>query len=57
MAVKLFNKEEVPQHYVTPTMALTSDTWDDYYSLAGEVRTISWKSVNAIPREGKCAKY
>jgi ribose transport system substrate-binding protein len=57
MAVKLYNKEEVPQHYVTPTMALTPETWNDYYSLEGEVRTINWKTVNAIPREDECAKY
>jgi ribose transport system substrate-binding protein len=57
MAVKLYNKEEVPEHYVTPTMALTQDIWNKYYNLEGEVRTISWASVNAIPREAKCAKY
>jgi ribose transport system substrate-binding protein len=57
MAVKLFNGEQVPEHYVTPTMGLTVDTWNKYYSLEGEVRTISWAAVNAIPREQKCGKY
>jgi ribose transport system substrate-binding protein len=57
MAVKLFNNESVPEHYVTPTAALTPETWNDYYSLEGEVRTINWDTVNKIPREGKCLKY
>jgi ribose transport system substrate-binding protein len=57
MAVKLYNGETVPEHYVTPTTALTSSTWNKYYSLSGEVRTIDWDTVNAIPREAKCGKY
>lgn len=57
MAVKLYNNEDVPEHYVTPTFALTTDTWDDYYTLEGEVRTINWDTVNAIPTEDECAKY
>ena len=57
MAVKLYNGEEVPEHWVTPTFALTSDNWNKYYNLEGEVRTINWDSVNAIPREGQCGKY
>jgi ribose transport system substrate-binding protein len=57
MAVKLYNGEEVPEHWVTPTFALTPDNWNKYYKLEGEVRTINWDSVNAIPREGQCGKY
>lgn len=57
MAVKLFNNEDVPYHYVTPTFALTPETWTKYYTLKGEVRQINWKTVNAIPTESKCAKY
>jgi ribose transport system substrate-binding protein len=57
MAVKLYNNEEVPEHYVTPTLALTPETWDDYYSLKGDVRTINWDEVNAIPTEDECSKY
>ncbi len=57
MAVKLYNKEQVPEHYVTPTMALTTENWNKYYTLSGDVRTINWDSVNAIPRESKCGKY
>jgi hypothetical protein len=57
MAVKLYNNEEVPRHYVTPTMALTTDTWNDYYELEGDVRTINWDNVNKIKREDSCAKY
>jgi ribose transport system substrate-binding protein len=57
MAVKLYNGEEVPKHYVTPTLALTSDTWDDYYTLKGDVRSINWDNVNKINREAQCGKY
>jgi len=57
MAVKLFNGEKVPPHWVTPTFALTADNWTRYYSVSGETRTINWDAVNKIPREGACAKY
>jgi len=57
MTVKLFNGESVPEHYVTPTLALTDKTWDDYYSLEGEERSINWDNINKIPREDKCGKY
>jgi ribose transport system substrate-binding protein len=56
MAVKLFNNETVPEHWVTPTLALTQSTWNKYYTLKGEVRTINWTTVNAIKREPKCTK-
>jgi len=57
MAVKLFNKEKVPEHLVTPTFALTSENWNKYYSVSGEVRTINWDMVNKIPREPRATKY
>jgi len=57
MAVKLYNNEEVPRHYVTPSYALTTENWNEFYSLEGEVRTINWHRVNAIPGEDQCTKY
>jgi len=57
MAVKLHRGESVPEHYVTPTFALTTENWNRYYSLRGDVRSINWDAVNAIPREDKCGKY
>ena len=57
MAVKLHRGESVAEHYVTPTFALTSENWNQYYSLRGDVRSINWDAVNAIPREDKCGKY
>jgi ribose transport system substrate-binding protein len=57
MTVKLFNGEDVPEHHVTPTYALTDKTWDDYYTLEGDVRSINWDNVNKIPREDQCGKY
>jgi ribose transport system substrate-binding protein len=56
-AVKLFNKEKLPEHWVTPTFALTADNWTKYYTLKGEVRTINWDMVNKIPREPRATKY
>ena len=35
MAVKLFNNEKVPEHWVTPTFALTQSTWNKYYDSEG----------------------
>jgi ribose transport system substrate-binding protein len=57
MAVKLFQGEDVPNHYVTATYAVTLDTYKDYYTLEGDVRTINWDTVTAIPRESECGKY
>jgi len=57
MAVKLFNGEKVPEHWVTPTFGLTADNWKKYYSVSGDVRTPNWDMINKIPREPKCAKY
>jgi ribose transport system substrate-binding protein len=57
MAVKLFNNETVPEHYVTPTFALTPDNLSKYYTLSGDSRAINWDNVNKIPREPKATKY
>lgn len=57
MAVRLYNNEEVPEHWVTPTLALTQETWSKYYKLEGDKRSIIWDAVNAIKTEEKCAKY
>jgi len=57
VAVKLFNNEQLPEHWVTPTFALTATNWSRYYSVSGETRTINWDMVNKIPREPQCTKY
>lgn len=57
MAVKLFNKETVPAHWVTPTFALTPTNLSQYYTVADGVRTINWTSVNKVVREPKATKY
>ncbi len=57
VAVKLFNNEKLPEHWVTPTFGLTADNWSKYYSVSGETRTINWNMVNKIPREPQCTKY
>jgi ribose transport system substrate-binding protein len=57
MAVKLFNGERVPKHWVTPTAALTQQTWSKYYTLSGDKRSINWDTVTKIKKEAQCAKY
>jgi ribose transport system substrate-binding protein len=57
MAVKLFKGEDVPEHYVTATQAVTVDTYKKYYTLEGEVRTINWDTVTKIKTESECGKY
>jgi len=57
MAVKLFQGEEVPEHFVTATAAVTPETYEKYYTLEGEVRTINWDNVSAIKREDACGQY
>ncbi len=56
MAVRVFNKEKVPQHQVTPTFALTPQNLKDFYTVSGDVRTINWTSVNKIVKEPKPTK-
>ena len=57
MAVSLFRGEEVPEHFVTATAAVTPENYEQYYTLDGSVRTIHWDAVNAIEREDECGKY
>jgi ribose transport system substrate-binding protein len=57
MAVKLFRGEDVPNHYVTATQAVTVDTYTKYYTLEGDVRTINWDTVTKIKTEAECGKY
>lgn len=56
-AVKLFNKEEVPPHIVSPTTPMVGkDSWKQFYSLDGNKRTINWDTVNALVPAEKCMK-
>jgi ribose transport system substrate-binding protein len=55
-AVKLFNKEAVPEHIVSPTAPMVGDDWKKYYSVDGKVRTINWTAVNALQPPEKCMK-
>ncbi len=57
MAVKLYQGQEVPEHYVTATQAVNADNYTDYYTLSGDVRTINWDTVRNIKTESACAKY
>ena len=56
-AVRLFNKESVPQQIVSPSAAIVgADGWKKYYSVAGNVRTIKWDAVNRLTPPAKCMK-
>jgi ribose transport system substrate-binding protein len=56
-AVKLFNKEEVPAHIVSPTTPMVgADGWKKYYTVDGNARTINWDTVNALVPAEKCMK-
>ena len=56
-AVKLFNKEEVPPHIVSPTDADgRPDGWKKFYAVEGTTRTINWDTVNALVPAEKCMK-
>lgn len=56
-AVKLFNKETVPEHIVSPTAPMVGkDSWKQYYALEGTTRTINWDAVNALVPAEKCMK-
>ena len=59
LAVDLFNGVEVPEHKVTPTLALTIDNYAKYYDFdkEGQKRSIRFADVASIPVEAKCTKY
>jgi ribose transport system substrate-binding protein len=55
-AVKLFNKEAVPPHIVSPTAPMVGDDWKKFYTVEGTTRTINWDTVNAVQPPAKCMK-
>jgi hypothetical protein len=59
LAVDLFNGVDVPEHKVTPTLALTVHNFAKYYDFdkAGQKRAINFENVAKIPTETKCTKY
>lgn len=57
-AVSLYRGEEVPEHIVSATVAVTKDTWEDLYGIdADGNRYPKWDAINALPTEAKCTKY
>jgi ribose transport system substrate-binding protein len=56
-AVKLFNKEAVPEHIVSPSAPMVGkEGWKKFYTVEGNVRTINWDTVNALQPAAKCMK-
>lgn len=56
-AVKLFNKEAVPAHIVSPTAPMIGTAgWEQFYSVEGTTRTINWDAVNAVVAPDACMK-
>ena len=56
-AVSMFNGEELPEHIVSPTQTLDTESWAQYYSYDGESRAIQWDAVNALQPPAECMKY
>lgn len=56
-AVALFMGEDVVEHVVSPTSAVTLDTVGQFYEYDGESRQIQWDAVNALEIPGQCMKY
>ena len=57
-AVSLYKGEEVPEHIVSATVALTKTTWENLYGLdADGNRYPKWDAINAVAAEAKCTKY
>lgn len=56
-AVAMFNGEELPEHIVSPTTPLDSETWSQYYNYDGSSRSIIWDTVNALEAPDQCMKY
>ena len=56
-AVALFQGQELPEHVVSPTTAVTLEDVFQYYSYDGTTRQIQWDAVNALPVPGACMKY
>ena len=54
-AVSMYNGEELPEHIVSPTTTLTTESWQNYYDYDGSSRSINWDAVNALepPAEGR----
>lgn len=55
--VALYNNEEVPEYWITPTVAITPENLSTYYIVEGDVRKPIWDAQNAIPIEDECGKY
>jgi ribose transport system substrate-binding protein len=57
-AVSLYRGEEVSEHIVSATVAVTKDTWEDLYGIdADGNRYPKWDAINALPTEAQCTKY
>ncbi|WP_226781179.1 sugar ABC transporter substrate-binding protein [Oceaniglobus trochenteri] len=56
-AVSLFQGEDLPEHVVSPTTAVTFDEVGQFYSYDGTSRQIQWDGINALPVPEACMKY
>ncbi len=57
-AVSLYRGEELPEHIVSATIALTKDTWENLYGIdADGKRYPKWDAINALETEAQCTKY
>jgi len=57
-AVSLYRGEELPEHIVSATIALTKDTWENLYGIdADGKRYPKWDAINALETEAQCTRY
>jgi ribose transport system substrate-binding protein len=56
-AVAMYKGEDLPDHIVSPTFTLTSETNADFYDYDGSSRAIKWDAVNALQAPDQCMKY
>ncbi|WP_434362513.1 sugar ABC transporter substrate-binding protein [Parasalinivibrio latis] len=56
-AVALYNKENLPEHVVSPTYTLNLENFSRFYSYDGKARKIKWDEVNGLVPPAKCMKY
>lgn len=57
-AISMYKGEDLPEHIVSATIAVTKDTWEDLYGIdADGNRYPKWDAINALDVEAQCSKY
>ena len=54
--IKLFNRQDVPNRDVIPTVPMTAEMLEKYYPKKDGVWTPDFKAIAALPKKGECTK-